>query len=70
MLLIVMAISGGVSYYLSVKNVRFGLNCINLPHISPLSGGDIWIKVVLHQRYTAPVDGCDIWNDLRLFLKF
>ena len=24
---------------------------------SPLSGGDIWIKVVLHQRYTASVDG-------------
>ena len=36
----------------------------------PLSGGDIWIKVVLHQRYTTPVDNCDIWHDLRLFLKF
>ena len=35
-----------------------------------LSGEDIGIKVVLHQRYTASVDGLDTWKDLRPFLKF
>ena len=36
---------------------------------TPLSGEDIWIKVVLHQRYTASVDGRDTWRDLRPFLN-
>ena len=37
---------------------------------SPLSGDDIWIKVLPQKRYTVHIDGCDIWNDLRPFLKY
>ena len=36
----------------------------------PLSGDDIWIKVLPQKRYTVHIDGCDIWNDLRPFLKY
>ena len=37
---------------------------------SPLSGDNIWIKVLPQKRYTVHIDGCDIWNDLRPFLNF
>ena len=38
--------------------------------MSPLSGDDIWIEVLPQKRYTVHIDGCDIWNDLRPFLKY
>lgn len=37
---------------------------------APLSGGAIWAKVVLYQRYIVPVNVCDMWNDLRPVMKF
>ena len=38
--------------------------------VSPLSGEDIWIKVLTQKRSTVHINGCDIWNDLRPFLKY
>ena len=35
----------------------------------PLAGDDIWIKVLPQKRYTLHIDGCDVWHDLRPFLK-
>ena len=37
---------------------------------TPLSGGDIWIKVLPQKRSTVHIYVCDIWNDLRPFLKY
>ena len=39
-------------------------------HLTPLSGDDIWIKVLPQKRHTVHIDGCDILNDLRPFLKY
>ena len=36
----------------------------------PLSGDDIWIKVLPQKRSTVYIYVCDIWNDLRPFLKY
>ena len=53
-----------------------GLNLLKLLfyficHAStPLSGDDIWIKVLPQKRYIMHIDECDIWNDLRPFLNF
>ena len=46
-------------------------NVLNYPiNLAPLSGDDIWIKVLPQKRYTVHIDECDIWNDLRPFLKY
>ena len=37
---------------------------------TPLSGEDIWIKVLPQKRSTVHIYVCDIWNDLRPFLKY
>ena len=37
---------------------------------SPLSGEDIWIKVLTQKRSIVHMDVCDLWNDLRPFLKY
>ena len=36
----------------------------------PLSEEDIWIKVLAQKRCTVHIDECNIWNDLRPFLKY
>ena len=38
--------------------------------LTPLSGEDIWIKVLTQKRSIVHIDVCDIWNDLRPFLKY
>ena len=35
-----------------------------------LSGGDIWINLLAQKRCTVHIDECDVWNDLRPFLKY
>ena len=42
----------------------------HIVHLITLSGEGIWIKVLSHKRSTVHIDGCDIWNDLRSFLKY
>ena len=37
---------------------------------APLSGEDIWFKVLPQKRSTVHIYVCDIWNDLRPFLKY
>ena len=39
-------------------------------HLAPLSGEDIWIKVLPQKRSTVHIYVCDIWNDLTPFLKY
>ena len=35
-----------------------------------LSREDIWSKVLSQRRYTMHMKACNIWNDLRPFLKY
>ena len=35
-----------------------------------LSREAIWINVLTQKRYAVHIDRCDIWNDLRPFLKY
>ena len=37
---------------------------------APLFGEDIWIKVLAQEKCTVHIDECNIWNDLRPFLKY
>ena len=37
---------------------------------TPLSGEDIWIKVLAQKICTVHIDECNTWNDLRPFLKY
>ena len=55
----------------SITNQRKSFSfCFNIVLYTPLSGDDIWIKVLPQKRYAVHIDGCDIWNNLRPFLKY
>ena len=62
-------------YLVCTVFLRFGNHVLNAvlhvtKRVTPLSGQDIWINVLIEKRYAVHVNACDIWNDLRPFLKY